>query len=188
MRSLDTIKNALKTASTIRPLHYKQGGSVDPKTQHIDDWKWRPLKQVQGDLDLHEIPSHVEKFGSFMDDTARRAEMHGLTPRDLIKAYTITRSSIQRGAVDSDKVRKAGLILPPSVTGKIRQIGDDKRKNVLFLETPADLKMPIECMFQSPDALTGFNVGDEVVVTGECEPRMRKNEPIRLTSPSIIKK
>ena len=97
--------------------------SVDPKSQHIDDWKWRPLEHVQDELDLHEIPSHVEKFGSFMDDTARRAEMHGLTPRDLIKAYTITRSSIQRGAVDSDKVRNAGLYLPAHLTGKIRPEG-----------------------------------------------------------------
>lgn len=117
--------------------HYESGGAVeerapraaggrgykDPETKHIADWPWRPLKEVQGDLDLHEIPSHVEKFGSFMDDTAHRAELHGLTPRDLIKAYTITRSSIQRGAVDADKVRAAGLHLPTDLTGKIRPEG-----------------------------------------------------------------
>lgn len=117
--------------------HYESGGAVeerapraaggrgykDPETKHIADWPWRPLNEVQGDLDLHEIPSHVEKFGSFMDDTAHRAELHGLTPRDLIKAYTITRSSIQRGAVDADKVRAAGLHLPTDLTGKIRPEG-----------------------------------------------------------------
>jgi hypothetical protein len=104
---------------------YARGGAAyaDPKSEHIADWRWRPLEDVHKELGLTEIPSHVEKFGSFMDDTAHRAEHHGLSPRDLIKAYTITRSSIQRGAVDADKVRKAGLILPPGITGKIRPEG-----------------------------------------------------------------
>lgn len=29
---------------------YKQGGTPDPATQTISDWKWRPLEQVQSDL------------------------------------------------------------------------------------------------------------------------------------------
>jgi hypothetical protein len=102
----------------------KRGGHKDPKTSSIEDWKWRSLKDVQAQLgDIKEIPSHVEKFGRFMDDTANKAGTVGLTPRDLIKAYTITRASIQRGAVNSDKVRAAGLDLPNYNEPKIRPEG-----------------------------------------------------------------
>jgi len=107
---------------------YDKGGSVDsyqdPATQHISDWNWRSVGDVQDSLGgMKEIPSHVEKFGDFMDTIAQRAGGSGLTPRDLIKAYTITRSSIQRRAADVDKLRASGLDLPEEMTGKIRPEG-----------------------------------------------------------------
>ena len=107
---------------------YAAGGDVeayqDPETQHISDWNWRPVEDVQESLGgLKEIPSHVEKFGDFMDNIAQRAGSSGLTPRDLIKAYTITRSSIQRQAADVNKLRASGLDLPEEMTGKIRPEG-----------------------------------------------------------------
>jgi hypothetical protein len=58
-----------------------------------------------------------------MDEIAKRAANEGLSARDLIKAYTITRASIQRRANDVDRVRAAGLDLPKSFTGKIRPEG-----------------------------------------------------------------
>jgi hypothetical protein len=110
----DTVKKALDLVS----------GYQDPASPKMKDWNWRPLRDVQESLGgLPEIPSHVERFGAFMDETARRAAKGGLTPRDLIKAYAITRSSIQRRAQTADKVRQAGLDLPPSVTGMIRPEG-----------------------------------------------------------------
>ena len=100
------------------------GGYRDPETQHISDWNWRPVEDVQESLGgLKEIPSHVEKFGDFMDNVAQRAAGSGLTARDLIKAYTITRSSIQRQAANVDKLRASGLVLPEEMTGKIRPEG-----------------------------------------------------------------
>jgi hypothetical protein len=107
---------------------YAGGGEVegyqDPATQHISDWNWRPVEDVQESLGgMKEIPSHVEKFGDFMDTVAQRAGGSGLTPRDLIKAYTITRSSIQRRAADVNKLRASGLDLPEGMTGKIRPEG-----------------------------------------------------------------
>ena len=107
---------------------YADGGDVggyrDPETQHISDWNWRPVEDVQESLGgLKEIPSHVEKFGDFMDNVAQRAAGSGLTARDLIKAYTITRSSIQRQAANVDKLRASGLVLPEEMTGKIRPEG-----------------------------------------------------------------
>ena len=96
----------------------------DPQNPKMDDWKWRPLKDVHAELEgLPEIPSHVEKFGAFMDETANRAVKQGLTPRDLIKAYAITRASIQRRQKSADSVRENGLMLPPSTGKMIRPEG-----------------------------------------------------------------
>ncbi|NCA02673.1 MAG: hypothetical protein EBS87_10985, partial [Sphingomonadaceae bacterium] len=96
----------------------------DPPTKHIDDWTWKSLSDVQNRLgNFREIPSHVQAFGSYMDEIAKRAANEGLSARDLIKAYTITRASIQRRANDVDRVRAAGLDLPKSFTGKIRPEG-----------------------------------------------------------------
>lgn len=106
--------------------HMADGGTeyADPETKTIQDWQWKPLGDVQAKLGgMTEIPSHVLEFGNFMDKTAQRAATQGLTPRDLIKAYTITRASIQRQAINSDKLREAGFDLPPSITGKIRPEG-----------------------------------------------------------------
>lgn len=110
----DTVKKALDMVSSYQDAPH-------PK---MEGWDWRPLSQVREELGgLPEIPSHVERFGGFMDETARRAVKGGLTPRDLIKAYVITRSSIQRRAQNADKVRAAGLDLPPGVTGMVRPEG-----------------------------------------------------------------
>jgi len=109
----DTVKRALDMVSRYQ----------DPSHPKMEGWDWRPLHQVRDDLGgLPEIPSHVEKFGAFMDETARRAAKGGLTPRDLIKAYVITRASIQRRAQNVDRVRAAGLDLPQK-SGMIRPEG-----------------------------------------------------------------
>jgi hypothetical protein len=110
----DTVKRAMDLVSKYQ----------DPPSKKMEGFDWRPLRDVQESLGgLPEIPSHVEKFGSFMDETARRAIKSGLTPRDLIKAYTITRSSIQRRAQSADKLRASGLELPPGTTGMVRPEG-----------------------------------------------------------------
>jgi len=104
-----------------------QGGEpqayADPPAQHIQDWNWRPLEDVKQQLQLTEIPSHVAAFGSFMDETANKAGTKGLSARDLIKAYTITRASIQRRAVSDERLRQAGLELPDDVQGMVRPEG-----------------------------------------------------------------
>jgi len=113
-----TIRRALMVARSAKA----DGGSK--KASAIHDWNWRPMTDVQNQLgELEEIPSHVINFGKFMDETANKAGTKGLTARDLIKAFTITRASIQRGAVDADKVRAAGLDLHPSISGKVRPEG-----------------------------------------------------------------
>jgi len=96
----------------------------DPASKKMEGWNWRPLKDVQNDLEgLPSIPGHVEDFGAFMDEMARKASTKGLSPRDLIKAYVITRSSIQRRAQTADKLRAAGFPLHPSISGQVRPEG-----------------------------------------------------------------
>lgn len=77
----------------------------DPESKRMAGWDWAPLSQVHESLgSFKEIPSHVEAFGDFMNETAKKAATTGLTPRDLIKAYVITRSSIQREGRRPEKV------------------------------------------------------------------------------------
>lgn len=96
----------------------------DPESAKMKGWDWKPLKDVQEDLGgLQSIPGHVEDFGAYMDEMARKASGPGLSPRDLIKAYAITRSSIQRRSQTADKLRAAGLDLPPGVSGQVRPEG-----------------------------------------------------------------
>ena len=88
----------------------------------ISHWNWRPLQDVHEDLgSISEIPSHVQKFGDFMDETAKKAGTQGLSSRDLLKAYAITLASIQRQAQDVSHLHRTGLMIP--ATGKIRPEG-----------------------------------------------------------------
>jgi len=125
--SVIDIKRRYKRGGEVERHGYKTDGAVtykDPESKRMQGFDWRPLSEVYEELGgMNEIPSHVADFGKFMDDTARRASTQGLSPRDLIKAYTITRSSIQREARTADKARAAGLILPPGFTGDVRPEG-----------------------------------------------------------------
>jgi len=96
----------------------------DPPSKRMQGFDWRKLRDVQEELGgMTEIPSHVEDFGAYMDEMARKAATTGLSPRELIKAYAITRASIQRRSQNVDKLRASGLILPQSATGSIRPEG-----------------------------------------------------------------
>jgi len=119
---VDDPQKAIRRALMVARSAKSYGGENSPSL--ISDWQWRDMPEVRREIgNLHEIPSHVVNFGRFMDETANKAGTKGLTARDLIKAFTITRASIQRGAVDADKVRAAGLNLDPSITGKVRPEG-----------------------------------------------------------------
>ena len=110
----DTVKRALDLVS----------GYQDPPSKKMQGFDWRPLRDVQEDLGgMGEIPTHVENFGAYMDEMARKASTKGLSPRDLIKAYAITRSSIQRRSQTADKLRAAGLNLPAEAKGQVRPEG-----------------------------------------------------------------
>jgi len=94
----------------------------DPVANKIVNWNWRPLADVHSELGLTEIPPHVQSFGDYMLEMGDKAGTEGLTPRDLIKGYTTTRASIQRQAVDADRLRQLGLDIPGDVE-KVRPEG-----------------------------------------------------------------
>jgi hypothetical protein len=85
----------------------------DPKTTKIEDWKWRKLKEVLTDVPLTEVPDYIQKgYGEFMNQQLSKAKAGQLTPRDLLKAFTITQSSIGRGGLSHASATKTGMKLP----------------------------------------------------------------------------
>jgi hypothetical protein len=95
----------------------------DPKSTKIEDWKWRPLEQVKAELAMRQIPDYIQKgFGQFMNEQASRAQQGAMTPRDLIKAYTIAQSSIGRGGLSHATASKMGMKLP-NTGGEVRPEG-----------------------------------------------------------------
>ena len=61
MKSLDTIKNALKTTTEIRPLHYKRGGAA-PDDDLVREMQVQPLDNHQLDSVMGGI-EHQKKYG-----------------------------------------------------------------------------------------------------------------------------
>lgn len=81
-------------AETLRALRGKKVGE-----EIISDWNWRPLEDVKNEVAIDKVPPYItDNYGEFMLDQAGRAASGSLTPRDLIKAYGVTRSSVNRGA------------------------------------------------------------------------------------------
>jgi len=82
-------------------------------TNLIKDWRWRPLKDVSKDLDIKEVPKYIQdEYGTFMTEQANRAKAGDLGARDLIKAYGITRSSVNRAGRQITDDLASGFIRP----------------------------------------------------------------------------
>lgn len=81
-----------------------------PKIEsRIADWQWRPMDQVRAEIPgLTRVEPHItDVYGSFMSEQAGKAKQGKLGNRDAVKAYGITRSSVNRQArkVDDDIAR-----------------------------------------------------------------------------------
>jgi hypothetical protein len=95
----------------------------DPKSTKIADWKWRKMKDVRKDMPITEIPDYIQRgYGEFMNEQSKRAEAGELSPRDLLKAFTITQSSIGRGGLPHSTATKTGMKLP-NTGGEVRPEG-----------------------------------------------------------------
>jgi hypothetical protein len=98
---------------------------VDAPTTKIDDWVWRPLSDVHRDTGyIEEVPAYIQdNFGRFMQEQAERARRGEMGPRDLLKAYGITRSSVMRTGRKLDDVERLGLKIYDPEPGLIRPEG-----------------------------------------------------------------
>jgi len=87
---------------------------MEPRTTNlIKDWRWRPLKDVSADLNLQEVPKYIQEgYGAFMSEQAKRAAAGDLGARDLIKAYGITRSSVNRAGRQMSDDLASGFTRP----------------------------------------------------------------------------
>ena len=95
----------------------------DAPTQTIDDWKWHPMEHIKAQLaERRELPTHVEKYAQFMQAMNAKAQAGELTPRDLIKAHTITQSSIGRGGLSHSTATSRDMKLPDT-GGEVRPEG-----------------------------------------------------------------
>ena len=77
---------------------------------------WRDLQDVKKDVGLDALPAHITPFADFMKVMADKADVGALSPRDLIKAYIIMRSSVNRTTVATWRATAAGLERPNSHT------------------------------------------------------------------------
>ena len=135
--SIIDIKRRYKRGGAVERHGYRTDGAVqepsvssdlenyqDPPSSRLAGWNWTPLAEVHKSLgSFSEIPSHIQNFGHFMNETAKKAATTGLTPRDLIKAYAITRSSIQREGRTPQKIMEHWPDFPGPKTGVIRPEG-----------------------------------------------------------------
>jgi hypothetical protein len=139
----------------------------DAPEARVDRVNWRPLKDVYEELEgLPEIPGHVHDFGDFMHKMAEKAAGPGLSGRDLIKAYVITRSSIRRKERNSDLVRASGLDLPQSVGKTIRPEGAmaEWLKSTMgqrFLDAAEDGRVDQEAVAHAQRAMKPFGFETE---------------------------
>jgi hypothetical protein len=102
---------ATAAPATAAPAAPSAMSYVDPSSSVISDWQWRPLEDVRQDLGgLSAISPEAAEFGRFMQEKNLQAA-RGMDPRDLLKAYGITRSSIQRQARPLATAERGGLEL-----------------------------------------------------------------------------
>jgi hypothetical protein len=107
--------------------HMDKGGDLskyrDPKSTKIQDWKWRKMSDVRKDVPIIEIPDYIQGgYGEFMNEQLAKAKAGLLSPRDLLKAFTITQSSIGRGGLPHSTATKTGMKLP-NTGGEVRPEG-----------------------------------------------------------------
>jgi hypothetical protein len=86
--------------------------SVEPKGI-ISDWRWKGKDKVKQEVGINELPSYIaDNYGQFMKEQRGRADAGQLGARDLLKAYGITRSSVNRGARDISDDLAQGSVRP----------------------------------------------------------------------------
>jgi len=132
----DFLKRTMNAATSTKPLAVAPKVKAAPESLAvkstpapepgvIDDWVWRNLDEVRSQLgNLTAIPKNVQDYGRFMLEKVKQANTSaGNSVRDLLKAYGITRSSIQRRAQLLATAEKGGLPLGQLGLDEVRPEG-----------------------------------------------------------------
>lgn len=118
-----------------------------PRLAPADRVVWRDIQDVKKDIGLDALPAHITPFADFMGVMADKAGVGMLSPRDLIKAYTITRSSVNRAAVATWRATGAGLQLPDSHTDEtVRPEGAFAYWLGFYAQTGGNFRTPLILM------------------------------------------
>ena len=95
---------------------------ADPVAEKLKDWTWKPMTEVAKKTPIA-IPDYVQQgYGEFMNRQLDRAMKGDLSPRDVLKAFGITQSSIGRGGLPYNTATKTGMKLP-NTGGEVRPEG-----------------------------------------------------------------
>ena len=95
---------------------------ADPAAKFIKDWEWKKLEDVAKKTPKA-VPDYVQGgYGAFMQEQLNRAMKGELSPRDVLKAFGITQSSIGRGGLPYNTATKTGMKLP-NTGGEVRPEG-----------------------------------------------------------------
>lgn len=85
---------------------------VDPAAKFLKDWEWKKMTEV-GEKVPTAVPDYVQKtYGDFMQKQLDRAMKGELSPRDVLKAYGITQSSMGRRGVPHASATRTGMKIP----------------------------------------------------------------------------
>lgn len=88
-------------------------GSIKASKGLIKDWRWKGGDKVKQEVGITELPSYIaDNYGQFMKEQRGRADAGQLGARDLLKAYGITRSSVNRGAREISDDLAQGSVRP----------------------------------------------------------------------------
>ena len=116
-KGLKAVSKSTKSAKPAKATEPAKTESV------IEDWQWRPNEQVTAEVGLKEVPDYIQGgYGEFMKGQQKRAQAGQMGVRDLIKAYTITRSSVNRSGLPRDTATKTGMKIPQT-DGLVRPEG-----------------------------------------------------------------
>jgi hypothetical protein len=122
--AVEGAQKGMKAASKAMKAANPAKAAAPAKTESvIEDWKWRPTEQVTAEVGLKEVPDYIQGgYGEFMKNQQKRAQAGQMGVRDLIKAYTITRSSVNRSGLPRDTATKTGMKIPQT-EGLVRPEG-----------------------------------------------------------------
>ncbi len=155
------------------------GGALR-KGSVIGDWRWRPPGEVAAQLGPMSASPAVKGFGDFMLGQAQKAVRGELTTRDVVKAFTITRASIQRSAQSTAKLRENWPGFPGG-TDKVRPEGAFAEwlltpTGKQYLDAAEHGKVDLGAVGDAVQKLRGFGKENDLIDSLTTAPTLKGSE------------